>query len=368
MNLRSLSLALSAAALFVGAVNHASAALVNVAPTGTASQSSTLGGGFEASKANDGNRAGDNNGVNFTHTNAEATNNTWTLDLGFTRTITNVDIWNRTNCCSGRLRDITVEFLSHNGTVVASSPLLNASNVLGGGAGDFANGPGNEASIALPHLEFDPTSPISARSIRIVRTATGGAGNHDANTLSLAEVEVFVDTANLALGKPATQSSEYGGFPASNATNGNLGDFTHTASNDSNASLTVDLQGKFDLDTVVLFNRGGGCCPERLRDLTLQILDASGNLMATSGLINPANALASPASIVLDLHALFGDSVVGSQVRVRRASSGSGDDGNVLSLGEIQVFGTLVVIPEPATAALGLISLAGLAMRRRRMA
>jgi len=352
-----------------GSVQQASAALVNAALGQPTTQNTTLGGigsGFDSFLAVDGNRAGNNNGVNFTHTDGGPGVNSWQVDLGSMRLIDSVDIWNRTNCCSGRLRDITVEFLNSSGATVAASPLLNPSNVLGGGIGDIHDGPGDEGSIVFPHLELNLNSPVLARTVRITRT-----GEAD-NILQLAEVEVQAEALfNLALGKPATQSSEYldaPNFPAGNATNGNLGDFTHTNSGDSTASLTVDLQDNFVLDQIVLFNRGDGCCQERLRDITVQILGENGSVLATTAIINPGNALASPASITLDLHALFGNGVVGHQVRVLRAGAGGSgnDDGNVLSLGEVQVFGRAVVVPEPMTAMLGLMGLTVLAGRTGR--
>lgn len=143
---------------------------------------------------------------------------------------------------------------------------------------------------------------------------------------------------NIALGKTATQSTDHGAFPASNGVNGNLGDFTHTNGNDNNASWQVDLGSNTAVDQVTLFNRGDGCCQYRLRDITVQVFDASNTLVYTSPVLNPGNSLNGPATIVVN------PGVAGRFVKVSRASlPGGGDDNNVLSLGEVQVVSTSVL-------------------------
>ncbi len=101
------------------------------------------------------------------------------------------------------------------------------------------------------------------------------------------------------------------------------------------------------IDSVVVFNRGGGCCQERLRDITVSVLDESLTEVYNSGLLNLENVLGGPASLTLEL----GSSVIGKFVRVGRTrdddSSGAGAtpgnaDAAVLSMGEVQVFGSFV--------------------------
>ena len=76
---------------------------------------------------------------------------------------------------------------------------------------------------------------------------------------------------NLALGKPAQQSSTYSGdYPASNGVDGRKddGSMFHTNS-ESNPWWQVDLQGNYALSHIMLYNRTG-CCTERQR--TVQVL------------------------------------------------------------------------------------------------
>ncbi|MGH9361159.1 MAG: discoidin domain-containing protein, partial [Thermoanaerobaculia bacterium] len=166
---------------------------------------------------------------------------------------------------------------------------------------------------------------------------------------------------NVALRKPARQSSGYNGpgqdqFPAGQAVDGNLGNFQHTwAGQVGPAWWEVDLEAFYEISFIVLHNRGGGCCQSRHRDLTVQVLDFSGEgetALYTSPLLNPENVLggggtAGPSFITLNLLKLTGGPVTGTVVRVTRTPdpdlSGTGGQGNadepyVLQLGEVEVF------------------------------
>ena len=132
----------------------------------------------------------------------------------------------------------------------------------------------------------------------------------------------------------------------------------------------LDLNGTFEIDSIFLHNRDS-CCGGRLRDITVDVLAEDAATVLASALLNAGGALGSPAFLAVDLHELMGGSVQGSFVRVSRDSlPGGGHDNNVLSLGELQVFGRTVQssIPEPATAMLGMLGLGGLMLRRRRNA
>jgi hypothetical protein len=161
----------------------------------------------------------------------------------------------------------------------------------------------------------------------------------------------------VALAKPATQSSEYGGYPASNAVDGSFDNFTHTNANDAAAWWEVNLEESVPISDIRISNRGGGCCQSRLRDIIVTILDAptidGGIPVFTSDLLNPENVLAGgttngPKELVLDLIAITGAPVDGGAVLISRISdpdlSGSGGQGNadeasVLSMGEVEVYG-----------------------------
>lgn len=174
-------------------------------------------------------------------------------------------------------------------------------------------------------------------------SAPGGLGFADLQAPDPDAVE------NVALGRPAAQSSSLNGFTADRAVNGDLGDFTHTTSADLAARWQVDLDGPNWIGGITLHNRRG-CCGSRLRDITVEVLDGDGAVVWASPLLNPENAdgdgLNGPARIDLDF--VDDGGLIGHAVRVLRAPdpdlSGTGGAGNndeaaVLSLGEVEVFG-----------------------------
>ncbi|XP_046574845.1 fucolectin-5-like [Haliotis rubra] len=86
----------------------------------------------------------------------------------------------------------------------------------------------------------------------------------------------FSDSAetNLALNKPAFQSSEYGDpavTGAENAVDGNTNatSCTATATNDTNTWWFVDLRAAYEVTQVILWNRAN--YPERLRNLVVEV-------------------------------------------------------------------------------------------------
>jgi len=158
---------------------------VNVAPSGTAAQSTTYGS-YHASLAINGNLN------DFTHTLAADTSPFWQVTLTNEMAIHSVILFNRTSCCGSRLRDIIIEILSTNATGEVTnyrSALLNPEN-----AGySYPNGP--------PALTNDLVAltggPVLGRIVRVRRlpdpdlSGTGGQGNADEPTvLSLGEVVV----------------------------------------------------------------------------------------------------------------------------------------------------------------------------------
>jgi hypothetical protein len=96
--------------------------------------------------------------------------------------------------------------------------------------------------------------------------------------LQIAEVQVFAGDANLAKGKPARQSSTGYGGPATFAVDGNTDGVyaskstTHT-NQENSPRWEVDLGASQTIERIAIWRRTD-CCPERLRDFTLEILDA----------------------------------------------------------------------------------------------
>ena len=153
---------------------------------------------------------------------------------------------------------------------------------------------------------------------------------------------------NLALGKPAAQSSSYSAsYPAANAVDGALNTFSHTASLDTNAAWRVDLGGDYYISQIILYNRLN-CCWPRLRDITVSIRDPQDTMdLFVSDLLNPENILDSPTFLTVDLSS---SPVLGGIVKIHRTPDpdlsgnggiGSDTDRNALTLAEVEVLGSL---------------------------
>lgn len=319
---------LSMCSLALGVIRAgATPVLTPVSLAGAVASESSDPFGFPASRAIDGNTNGWN--PDFCHTNNGA--EWWRLDLAAPTNVDVIRVFNRTDCCSTRTNGAIVNAFDGSLTnVYASAPFAGAPRV-----SDYT---------------FSSTQSVK----RVEVDLTG-------NYLSLAEVQLFtkalvslplgtnLSTVGLA-GLKASQSSAWGGgdyasggvFPPERALNGSTADFTHTGDGQtSNQWWKADLGETMRLQTVTLANRGDGCCPERLRDITLDVLDSGGSVLWTSGLLNPGNVLGSPAQIFVDIQAANGGNPLeGNQVRVTRTTTNAGShDGYILALGEVTIVG-----------------------------
>jgi len=92
-----------------------------------------------------------------------------------------------------------------------------------------------------------------------------------------------VPTGNLALNKPASQSSTYSTAEAERAVDGNTngkwsgGSVTHTQGNSAGSSWEVDLQATYPIEDINIYNRTDGCCVFRLGNFTVKVLNSSGS-------------------------------------------------------------------------------------------
>ncbi len=166
----------------------------------------------------------------------------------------------------------------------------------------------------------------------------------------------FGTNRNLAIQGTASQSTIGFGFSPANAIDGDPNTFTHTDSNDNASTWAVDLGAATEISQIILRNRQD-CCRSRFRDLTVNLLAADGKTVVwSSGLLNPENKLGSPGSLTLDLFQLNVGPIEAQTIQVVRTPdpdlSGSGgagnnDEDNVLSLGEVEVYGVASVSYAP---------------------
>ena len=138
---------------------------INVAPNGTANQSSTVLGGLfggEASTAIDRITDGDNNLQQVTHTDFDDPAPSWEVDLGQEYEIATIVLWNRTDCCSERLTDFVVSVLDAQLNETFSEVFFpDGTGFPDPAMGGFeieVNVPGSIVEVRLldKHPEFDP--------------------------------------------------------------------------------------------------------------------------------------------------------------------------------------------------------------------
>jgi putative heme-binding domain-containing protein len=99
-------------------------------------------------------------------------------------------------------------------------------------------------------------------------------------TLTLAEVEVYSDSKNVARKGKASQKNTAHGGDASRAIDGNKsgiysdGGQTHTEEDTENPWWEVDLGSEFPIDSIQIYNRTEGFLRHRLAGYTLKVLDS----------------------------------------------------------------------------------------------
>jgi hypothetical protein len=246
----------------------------NLALGRTATQSSELEGlEAPASRAVDGNTDGAFWDGSISHTGDEV-QPWWQVDLESRQRIGSITIYNRTDCCVGRLADFYV--------MVSDQPFASAA------LDDSRVQPGVTAyhvDLVAGKVEL----PVG-RDGRYVRIQLNGK-----NPLSLAEVQVRRSAPipvspyrNVALAARTTQSSVSGGGLPTRAQDGNFDglwanqSLSHTLS-EQNPWWQADLGASKQLGSVVVWNRVD-CCADRLKDFYVFTSDqpfASTDLAAT---------------------------------------------------------------------------------------
>jgi hypothetical protein len=238
---------------------------------------------------------------------------------------------------------------------------VNAFNLIGDSSKTTAQALGNVTAGATDILATsNGTNPTALAAILAPLANNGGPTQTHALVAGSPAINAGSPVVDLAPSGVATQSSEYPiSFPAGYAIDGNPSTFTSTAVEDANATWQVTMPSDSVVTQVILHNRLEA--QSRLRDITVEVLDASGVVVAASALLNPENILGGgqvdvgPATLTFDLVAETGGTVVGRTIRVRRTGdpdlSGSGGQGNegepnILSLGEVEVLG---VAGDPGT-------------------
>ncbi len=190
--------------------------VTNLALNKPATQSSTYGSVTfgRASNAVDGNTDGDRDSGSTTHTDDDEPQKWWRVDLGAVYNISEIKIFNRTDCCGSRLNGAKV----YVGSIDSSNP------------DDYT-----DLGITLNANSTQPFPGLAVNGRYVmVHLVSGQSG-----FLSLAEVEVYGSTGGTGSGgsSPWNVSSNGIDFGAANTAAGNVGIGT---SAQANYRLAVD--------------------------------------------------------------------------------------------------------------------------------
>ena len=226
----------------------------------------------DASSSNVASRAVDGSSATYSLT-ADLPGSYWLAALGRPFPLDRIEVVNRPAPGDSELAGLTLRLFNLDDQVVFQTILTNP-------------GPGGTAVVSLP-----PGTLARSIWIGLTGSQTNGAGNR---RVGLAEVGVFglpdlpygpapVSAATGAF--TVAQSSEYGGYPAANAVDGDRNTFTHTAAI-ANSYWIADLQTTKPIDRVDVVNRLD-CCDIRLAGLILRILNAASNSIASVTLTDP---------------------------------------------------------------------------------
>lgn len=286
----------------------------NLALQKPTSQSTTAHGGV-SSRAVDGNTSGIWNDGSITHTTSQ-TNPWWRVDLGDNYILSSISVFNRTNCCTGRLTGAKVMVSEVDSNDPADYTEIGTLN--------------SDAQQGFENLSAE------GRYIMVYLEGTG-------KILSIAELQAFGELApvlpNLALQKPATQSTTGWGGLASRAVDGNTsgiynqGSITHTAVQ-TDPWWRVDLGAKYSLESISVFNRTD-CCIGRMTGAKVMI----GNVDS-----NDPTDFTEIATLGSDPEQDFENlSAEGQYIMVYLAGTGK-----ILSIAELEAYGTEAVELSPA--------------------
>ncbi|MEX2187492.1 MAG: PEP-CTERM sorting domain-containing protein [Pirellulales bacterium] len=350
-NNRFLCGALAFAALSTAATRPAQAIVSNIA-LGKPATTSGVGFGGVPSNGVDGNintiTHSANTGVNF-----------WQVDLTAPSDLISIELVNRADgCCPERLNGAVLSVLDSAMTPIFTAPAFSG------------------AGVAQVFTFDNAGSGFSdAQFIRV---------DHNGNWLAIAELRAFSDVAygNLAtFFGTATQSTLGFGLPASNAIDGSRvgNSISHTNTGDMTPNLTVDLGNLYRIETIDVYTRDNCCTdppnnsPERDYNLTVEVLDAGGNVVYTHPVFNPWDGVDPAAGApVVGLGASFsidlGAGIIGQSVRVNKVARGDANVSEWLSLAEVEIYGSTTAVPEPSSVCLAALGLVGglLVVRRRR--
>jgi len=309
----------------------------NLALGQPASQSSTPDSapcdGGPAALAVDGTPSGQFTNCSVTHTDNDD-HAWWQVDLQALADIDTIILWNRTDCCAERLSDFDVS-VSIDGETWEDYYVAGAAGVV---TTIDVQRPGRYVKVQLRGWNFLSLAEVQVFGAFV---ATATPTSTPSATATQSPTPNPTPDSNLALGRPASQSSTHlddlcDGY-AANAVDGNTdGVWAHCSVAHTGQMVApwwqVDLQGQAYLTSIVLWNRTD-CCGERLSNFDVYV-SADGDTWQSYYVPGP-----------VDVNTTVSLNAPGRYVKVQLRGTG------FLSLAEVQVFGYFTATPTPTVTA-----------------
>ncbi|MDF7799536.1 lamin tail domain-containing protein [Pontiellaceae bacterium B1224] len=205
----------------------------------------------------------------------------WQAELGRPFELTRIELINRATPDDAEMDGLTLSLFNMDDQIVYETILSN---------------PGSSGIVLV-----EVPAGTSARTLRIGLSGsdTNGAGNH---RVGISEVRLFgppnipfspepfipdeTEVPDVVVSQSTTLSDSY---PAEKAIDNNTGSFSHTDNASPNNYWICDLGTSRPITSVELVNRSGSSTTPRMGNLTLRILDAASNSMASATTTNPGD-------------------------------------------------------------------------------
>jgi hypothetical protein len=165
-------------------------------------------------------------------------------------------------------------------------------------------------------------------------------GDWEPVTLPVGFDAISASTETLALFAVTDQSSDGYGYTGAQAVDGEWDTFSHTADGDLSPWIQVDLGATASITSTLVLNRLS-CCGERLYNVRVEVLDADGQPVWASEVLNPVSEGATPTSPGDALDSGLEEEIQGRFVRVSKEAVNGAGSSEWLSLAELEVTGAL---------------------------
>lgn len=350
MNPKKLLLLLLTAASLAG-FSAARAEVVNVAGEGVPAADRPLYANASIYAMIDQNRA-----AVFHSETDDAAGLNYTLDLGKNHSISSIKIYPRQDaCCPERLSNFRVSIHTDGGGIPGAEVW---------GETLYADGtnPGSGAGLVVT---ITPTTAQTGRWIK-VEALDNPPGDY---ALQMTELEVYADVpaseVNRAVGKAASANQQtFAGQSANSLVDGTRASPVHaSATPEPGYAYTINLGSTVAMSRIVLWPRQDGCCPDRLSNFRVSVLDDNagqpGNVVWKSDQFTDGSFVGTEAGSRVTLLADADPTGTFRGQWVRIESLENPVPAYALQLSEVQVFGepqggtSLLLTQQPGGATAG---------------